>query len=117
MTDEALFGAPGAPGGLYDPPPVGSDDQAKQYIKLDFAGHATVLLPYMMDQGHGSIMCVASDAAKLATPGEVVIGAAMAGIVMFCRGLANEAKRSGIRVNAIAPGYIDTEMVRLHRLQ
>jgi NAD(P)-dependent dehydrogenase (short-subunit alcohol dehydrogenase family) len=51
-------------------------------------------------------MCVASDAAKLATPGEVVIGAAMASIVMFCRGLANEAKRSGIRVNAITPSIV-----------
>ena len=64
------------------------------------------VLPYMMKQGHGSIMCVASDAAKLATPGEVIIGAAMAGIVMFCRGLANEAKRSGIRVNAITPSIV-----------
>ncbi len=64
------------------------------------------VLPYMMEQGHGSIMCVASDAAKLATPGEVIIGAAMASIVMFCRGLANEAKRSGIRVNAITPSIV-----------
>lgn len=64
------------------------------------------VLPYMIEQDHGSIMCVASDAAKLATPGEVVIGAAMASIVMFCRGLANEAKRSGIRVNAITPSIV-----------
>jgi gluconate 5-dehydrogenase/3-oxoacyl-[acyl-carrier protein] reductase len=64
------------------------------------------VLPYMMKQGHGSIMCVASDAAKLSTPGEVIIGAAMASIVMFCRGLANEAKRSGIRVNAITPSIV-----------
>ena len=64
------------------------------------------VLPYMMKQRHGSIMCIASDAAKLATPGEVVIGAGMAGIVMFCRGMANEAKRSGIRVNAITPSIV-----------
>ena len=31
---------------------------------------------------------------------------AMASIVMFCRGLANEAKRSGIRVNAITPSIV-----------
>jgi 2-hydroxycyclohexanecarboxyl-CoA dehydrogenase len=67
---------------------------------------ARAVLPFMMAQKRGSIMCVASDAAKLATPGEVVIGAAMAGIVMFCRGLANEAKRSGIRVNAITPSIV-----------
>ena len=39
---------------------------------------------------------------------KVVRGAAggMAAIVMFCRGLANEAKRSGIRVNAITPSIV-----------
>jgi NAD(P)-dependent dehydrogenase (short-subunit alcohol dehydrogenase family) len=46
---------------------------------------------------------MASDAAKIPTPGESVIGAAMAGIVMFTRGLAVEAKRDGIRANVITP--------------
>lgn len=64
------------------------------------------VLPHMMKRGRGSIVCVASDAAKVATPGEVAIGAAMAAIVMFCRGLAIEAKRSGIRVNAVTPSIV-----------
>jgi len=59
-----------------------------------------------MRQASGSIICVASDAAKVATPGEVAIGAAMAGIVMFCRGLAIEAKRSRIRVNCLTPSVV-----------
>jgi 2-hydroxycyclohexanecarboxyl-CoA dehydrogenase len=67
---------------------------------------ARAVLPYMMQKGGGSIICAASDAAKIATPGEVVIGAGMAAITMFCRGLANEAKRSGIRVNAITPSIV-----------
>lgn len=67
---------------------------------------ARAVLPHMMQQGHGSIVCIASDAAKIATPGEVAIGAAMAAIVMFCRGLAIEAKRSGIRVNAVTPSIV-----------
>ncbi|SMF72328.1 gluconate 5-dehydrogenase/3-oxoacyl-[acyl-carrier protein] reductase [Tistlia consotensis] len=67
---------------------------------------ARAVLPVMMDQGGGSIVCTASDAAKVATPGEVTIGAAMAAIVMFCRGLANEAKRSGIRVNVMTPSIV-----------
>lgn len=49
-TDVALFGPPGAPGGLYDPPPVGSEEQANQYLMLDLEGGATLLLPYLMDQ-------------------------------------------------------------------
>jgi len=47
---DRLFGPPGAPGGLYDPPPVGSDEQGLQYMLLDLEGGATVLLPYKIDQ-------------------------------------------------------------------
>jgi len=67
---------------------------------------ARAVLPVMMTQKSGSIICIASDAAKVATPGEVTIGAAMAAIVMFCRALAIEAKRSGIRVNCVTPSIV-----------
>lgn len=50
ITQDALFGPRGAQGGLYDPPPVGSEEQAGQYLMLDLEGGATVLLPYLMDQ-------------------------------------------------------------------
>jgi len=50
ITEDALFGTRGADGGLYDPPPVGSAEQASQYLMLDLEGRATVLLPYVMDQ-------------------------------------------------------------------
>jgi len=47
----ALFGPSGAPGGLYDPPPVGSEERAvDNYMLLDFEGGATVLLPHRLDQ-------------------------------------------------------------------
>jgi 2-hydroxycyclohexanecarboxyl-CoA dehydrogenase len=59
--------------------------------------------PYMRDAGRGTIVNIASDAAKVPTPGESVIGAAMAGIVMFTRGLAVEGKRDGIRANVLTP--------------
>jgi hypothetical protein len=53
QIDTALFGPPGAPGGLYDPPPVGSEERAIQnYMLLDFEGGATVLLPHRLDQHH-----------------------------------------------------------------
>lgn len=65
------------------------------------------LLPAMVEQGGGSIVNVASDAAKVPTPGETVIGAAMAAIVTFTRTLAVEAKRDGIRVNAVTPSLIE----------
>lgn len=65
-----------------------------------------VVLPIMQEQGGGSIVNVASDAAKVATPGESVLGAAMAAIVMFTRVAAIEAKRNGVRVNVLTPSLI-----------
>lgn len=65
------------------------------------------VLPAMAERGGGSIVNIASDAAKVPTPGETVIGAAMAAIVTFTRTLAVEAKRDGIRVNAVTPSLIE----------
>ena len=64
------------------------------------------VLPGMQSRHGGIIVNVASDAAKYPTPGETVIGAAMAAIVMFSKTLAMEAKRDGIRVNAVTPSLI-----------
>jgi NAD(P)-dependent dehydrogenase (short-subunit alcohol dehydrogenase family) len=68
---------------------------------------ARAALPVMTAQAQGSILCIASDAGKLPTPGEVPIGAAMAAIIMFCRAMANEVKRQGIRVNCLTPSIVE----------
>lgn len=60
-------------------------------------------LPYLRAAGKGCVINIASDAAKLPTPGESVIGASMAGIVMFTRTLAIEGRRNGIRANIVTP--------------
>jgi 2-hydroxycyclohexanecarboxyl-CoA dehydrogenase len=64
------------------------------------------VLPAMRAQGSGAIVTVASDAAKVATPGETLIGAAMAAIVMFSRAAALEVKREGVRINLLTPSLI-----------
>jgi 2-hydroxycyclohexanecarboxyl-CoA dehydrogenase len=64
------------------------------------------VLPVMREQGSGAILTIASDAAKVPTPGETGIGAAMAAIVTFSQTLAVEAKRDGIRVNVLTPSLI-----------
>lgn len=61
----------------------------------------------MRERNGGAIINIASDAGKVATPGESVIGAAMGGIIMFSRALAIEAKRNGIRVNTVTPSLIE----------
>jgi NAD(P)-dependent dehydrogenase (short-subunit alcohol dehydrogenase family) len=63
-------------------------------------------LPAMRERRSGSVINIASDAAKVATPGETIIGAAMAAIVMFSRAAALEAKREGVRINVLTPSLI-----------
>ncbi|MBJ7337541.1 SDR family oxidoreductase [Mycolicibacterium sp.] len=63
-------------------------------------------LPAMRGNGSGSIINVASDAAKVATPGETLVGAAMAAIVMYSKAAALEVKREGIRINVLTPSLI-----------
>jgi 2-hydroxycyclohexanecarboxyl-CoA dehydrogenase len=68
---------------------------------------SSVVWPWMRERKCGVIVNIASDAGKVATPGESVIGAAMAGIIMFSRTLAIEGKRDGIRVNCLTPSIIE----------
>ena len=76
-----------------------------------------LVLPWMREQGSGVILNVASDAAKVATPGESVIATAMAGLVIFSRTLAMEAKRDGIRVNVLTPSLISGTQAAVRHLQ
>lgn len=76
------------------------------HLALPSMHMASAVLPAMRERGTGVIINVASDAAKTATPGEAVIGAAKAGIVMFTRALAIEEKRHGIRANALTPSLV-----------
>ena len=64
------------------------------------------VLPAMRERRGGVIVNIASDAGKVATPGEAVIGAAMAAIIMFSRAVAMEAKRDGVRVNVLTPSLV-----------
>jgi NAD(P)-dependent dehydrogenase (short-subunit alcohol dehydrogenase family) len=49
---------------------------------------------------------MASDAGKTATPGETIIGAGKAAIIMFTRTVAIEEKRYGIRANVLTPSLV-----------
>ncbi len=64
-------------------------------------------LPHLIEAGGGAVIAVASDAAKIATPGETVIGAVMSATVQFVRGLAVEGKRNGIRANCVTPSLVE----------
>jgi NAD(P)-dependent dehydrogenase (short-subunit alcohol dehydrogenase family) len=73
---------------------------------------AQLAIPELRRRGGGSIVFVSSVQAYVTLPGCVPYAAAKAGLVAAARALAPEVGRDGIRVNAIAPGTIDTPMLR-----
>ncbi|HEX3063831.1 MAG TPA: acetoacetyl-CoA reductase [Dongiaceae bacterium] len=66
----------------------------------------------MRARGFGRIVNIGSINGQAGQYGQVNYAAAKSGIHGFTKALAQEGARSGITVNAIAPGYIDTDMVR-----
>ncbi len=66
----------------------------------------------MRERGFGRIINISSINGQAGQFGQVNYSAAKAGILGFTKALAQEGAAKNITVNAIAPGYIDTEMVR-----
>lgn len=63
-------------------------------------------------QRGSSIVNVASVSGIIPNAGQANYSAAKAGVITFTKALAKEVARSGITVNAIAPGFIETDMVK-----
>src|SRR6476469_3877520 len=65
----------------------------------------------MTGRGYGRIVNIGSINGQAGQYGQVNYAAAKSGIHGFTKALAQEGARNGVTVNAIAPGYIDTDMV------
>ena len=73
--------------------------------------HAVV--PVMARQKSGSIINMASIAGQTGNPGQVNYSASKAGLIAMAKSVAKEMGPRGIRANAIAPGYVLTEMTEV----
>jgi NAD(P)-dependent dehydrogenase (short-subunit alcohol dehydrogenase family) len=69
------------------------------------------VLPHMTDQGGGKIINMSSFVGEAGNIGQANYSAAKAGLLGFTKTAAQELARFGITVNAICPGFIETDMV------
>ena len=67
-------------------------------------------LPAMMERGWGRVINVASVAGKTGWPYTSAYCASKAGVLGFTRAIALECARKGVTVNAVCPGWVETDM-------
>jgi NAD(P)-dependent dehydrogenase (short-subunit alcohol dehydrogenase family) len=72
---------------------------------------ARATLPHMLEAKDGSIVNVASNAGLMGSPWSAAYCASKGGVVLFTKALAVEYAGRGVRVNAVAPGGVDTPLM------
>jgi NAD(P)-dependent dehydrogenase (short-subunit alcohol dehydrogenase family) len=70
------------------------------------------VLPGMQEAGYGRIVSIASEAGRVGSKGSAVYSAAKGGVIACTKTIARENARYGITANSIAPGPIDTPLLR-----
>ncbi|MCI8733215.1 MAG: SDR family oxidoreductase [Clostridia bacterium] len=94
-----------------------SDEQWKDCFDVNVNGTYNVtkaVLPDMLSDMRGSIVNMSSVWGVVGASNEVAYSAAKAAVIGFTKALAKEVAPMGVRVNAIAPGAIDTDMMRAY---
>jgi 3-oxoacyl-[acyl-carrier protein] reductase len=92
-----------------------SEEQWDRVISVDLKGtfnYTRAVTPVFREQGSGKIVNITSINGLRGKFGQSNYSAAKAGVIGFTKACARELGRSSINVNAIAPGLIETEMVK-----
>ena len=97
----------------------------KSFKKMDYAAWQTVIstnlngvfncskvfLDAMVEKGWGRVVNITSVIGQIGNFGQVNYAASKAGVAAFTKSLAKEVASKGVTVNAVAPGFIATDMV------
>lgn len=92
-----------------------TDDQWDEVIQVNLSGlyHCTkTFVEEIVESGHGRIINISSIVGQTGNVGQVNYAASKSGIIGFTKALARELAPRGTTVNVVAPGFIDTMMVR-----
>lgn len=92
-----------------------SKDNWHQVVDTTLTGFYNVTKPVlkkMFRRKHGSVISISSIAGLIGNRGQANYSAAKAGLIGASRTLAAEVAQMGIRVNVVAPGLIDTDMIK-----
>jgi 3-oxoacyl-[acyl-carrier protein] reductase len=92
-----------------------SDEDWDKVLSINLKGAflcTRAVLRDMVRRRWGRIVSIASIIGMMGNPGQANYAAAKAGLIGFTRTIAKEVASHGITANAIAPGFIDTEMTR-----
>ena len=90
-----------------------TDDQWQHMLDLNLTAPFRCMrraVPAMVDRGNGRIVVVASVAAKVGEPYIAAYTASKHGVLGLVRSAARELAGTGVTVNAVCPGYVDTPM-------
>lgn len=91
------------------------EDAWDKIIAINLKGYylvAQAVVPQMIARGGGKVIHISSIASKVAIPNTIAYSAAKGGVNAMTRVMALEWSKSGVTVNAIAPTYFETDMVK-----